>query len=64
MWALAAKVTHFCSIRFSVIDLGSIIGGTIAALMMISIITIGLLCYCYKKKGKQSKCKQFRCIHS
>ena len=57
--ALAAKVTHFCSILLSVIALASIIGGSIggiAALTGVSIITIGLLCYCCTKKGKQSKC--------
>ena len=58
MWALAAKVTHFCCILLSVIDVGSIIGGSIgsiAALMMIFIIIVVLIYYCYKKKGEQSK---------
>ena len=57
--ALAAKVTHFCSILLSVIDLGSIIGGSIsgvAALTVVSIISCVLIYCCYKKKGKQSKC--------
>ena len=68
--ALAAKVTHFCSILYSVIALGLIIGGSIvgvAALTVVSIISCVLIyCCCNycKKKGKQSKVKQFRCIQS
>ena len=59
MWALAAKVTHFCSILLSVIALGSIIGGSISGfvglMIIISIIIIGLVYCCCKchKKGKQ-----------
>ena len=65
MWALAAKVTHFCCILFSVIALGSIIGGSIggvAALIIILIIIIVLVYYCCKclKKGKQSKSNNLR----
>ena len=66
MWALAAKVTHFCSILLSVIALHSIIGGSIggvAALIIISsFIIIVLVYYCCKclKKGKQSKSNNLR----
>ena len=52
MWALAAKVTHFFLILFSVIALGSIIGGSIGgsivALLMITVIIIVLCYYCCK----------------
>ena len=59
MQTLAAKSDSFLLNPFGCyITLGSIISGSIGvfAVLMISIITIVLLCYCYKKKGKQSKC--------
>ena len=56
MYALAGKVTHFCFILLSFIDLGSIIGGSIGGLILIIsiIIIVGLwyyCCKCHKMKG-------------
>ena len=72
MWALAANLgdSFLFNSLLCYIALGSIIGGSIgsvAALTVVSIISCVLIyCCCNycKKKGKQSKVKQFRYVHS